>query len=139
MKKISVVAFSIILALSASAQKVIVRPVPIAPRVTYYSRPYYNPYYYGGFGFGYNYPIYGRPAYRYHQTKLEKQVQDIEDDYSDRISSVRSDDSLSGHERRQKVRELKHDRDDAIYDLKKNYYKQYDNQGQSQNQNQNMN
>jgi hypothetical protein len=28
-------------------------------------------------------------------TKLEKQIQDIEDEYSDRISSVRADDSLT--------------------------------------------
>lgn len=134
MKKISVVLFSVILALSASAQKVIVRPHPVVhvgPRVIYYSRPYWNPYWYGGFGFRWNYPYYGRPYYNNHQTKLEKQIQDIEDDYSDRIESVRSDDSLSGHERRVKVRELKRERDDAIYDLKKNYYKQYE--GQSQN------
>jgi len=132
MKKISIVLFSVILALSASAQKVIVRPVPVGPRVIYYSRPYWNPYYYGGLGFGFNYPIYGRPYYRYHQTKLDKQIQDIEDDYSDRIESVRSDDSLSGHERRVKVRELKHERDDAIYDLKKNYYKQYEDRSEGQ-------
>ena len=60
-------------------------------------------------------------------TKLEKQVQDIENEYNDRISSVRADDSLTHHERRVKIRELKHERDQAIDDAKKNYYKQYEN------------
>jgi len=125
MKKISVVLFSVILALSASAQKVIVRPVMhVGPRIVYYSRPYFNPYY---FGFGYNYPLYGRPAYYYHPTKMEKQIQNIEDDYSDRINSVRADDSLTGHERRVKIRALRHERDQAENDLKKNYYKQFEN------------
>jgi hypothetical protein len=126
MKKISIVLFSVILALSASAQKrVIVRPiVPVGPRIVYYSHPYWNPYFYGGFGYSW----YNRPVYYYHhQTKLDKQIQNIEDDYSDRISSVRADDSLSGHQRRVKVRELKRERDQAIDDLRKNYYKQYEN------------
>jgi hypothetical protein len=123
MKKISVVLFSVILALSASAQKVIVRPiVPVGPRVVYYHPYYWRPYY----GLGFNW-YYGHPAYHYHQTKLEKQIQDIEDDYSDRISSVRADDSLTGHERRVKIRELRHERDQAVDDLRKNYYKQYEN------------
>ncbi|MEP6466403.1 MAG: hypothetical protein ABJB05_08855 [Parafilimonas sp.] len=128
MKKISVILFSIILALSASAQKVIVRPVPVGPPVIYYSHPYFNPYYYGGgLRFGLNYPMYGRQSYYNHPTKMERQIQDIENDYSDRISSVRADDSLTGHERRVKVRELKRERDQAVDDYRKNYYKQYEN------------
>ena len=125
MKKISIVLFSVIMALSASAQKVVVPPgVHTGPRVIcYYPRPYfYNPYY-----FGFNY-WYDRPAYYYyHQTKLDRQIQDIENEYSDRISSVRADNSLTGHERRSKIRDLRHERDQAIDDLKKNYYKQYEN------------
>jgi hypothetical protein len=58
---------------------------------------------------------------------LERQIQDTENEYSDRISSVRADDSLSGHDRRAKIRDLRHERDQAIDDLKKNYYKQYEN------------
>jgi hypothetical protein len=126
MKKISIVLFSVIMALNASAQKaVVVRPVVHpGPRVVYYyPRPYfYNPYY-----LGFNY-WYGRPAYYYHQpTKLEKQIQDIENEYSDRISSVRADDSLTRHDRKEKIRELKHERSKAVDDAKKNYYKQYEN------------
>ncbi len=133
MKKISIALFALLITIgSISAQKVVVRPV--APVVTphiiyyYYPRPYLGPYYYGGLGLGYrwmyNYPPY---YYRHHMTKLEQQIQNIEDDYSDRISSVRSDNSLSGHERRQKIRALRQERDQAIDDLKSNYYKQYEN------------
>ena len=49
MKKISIVLFSVFLALGASAQKVVVRPVvPSGPRIVYHSRPYWNPDLYGG-------------------------------------------------------------------------------------------
>lgn len=58
---------------------------------------------------------------------MEKQIQDIENDYNDRINSVRADDSLSGKERRTKIRELRHERDQAISDFKKKYYKQFEN------------
>jgi hypothetical protein len=128
MKKISIVLFSVILALGASAQKVIVRPVvPVHPRVVYYARPY--PYYLNpNFYYGFNYPWYGRQAYyHYRPTKLERQITDIENEYKDRISSVRADDSLTHHERREKIRELKHERNQAVDDAKKNYYKQYEN------------
>lgn len=126
MKKISIVLFSIIIALSASAQKVIVHPiVPVGPRVAYYHPYFWHPYYGLGFGYGYGYPYYGYPYY--HPTKLDRQIVDIENEYSDRIYSVRQDDSLTHHERRVKIRELKHERDDAINDAKRNYYKQYEN------------
>ncbi len=125
MKKISIVLFSVFLALGASAQKkVVVRPVvPAGPRIVYYSRPYWNPYLYGGFG----YPWYGRPVYYDRPTRLERKIQDIENEYSDRIRSVRADDDLHGPERRAKIRELRQERGQAIDDLKKNYYKQYEN------------
>ncbi len=123
MKKISIVLFSIVLALSASAQKVFVRPVmPVGPHIVYYSRPYYyNPFFYGGL----YYPWYDR-AYYYHPTKLDRQIQDIENEYSDRISSVRADNSLTGHQRRVMIRELRHERDQAVNDARRNYYKQYE-------------
>lgn len=58
---------------------------------------------------------------------MEMKIQDIENDYKDRIASVRADDSLTGKEQREKVRDLKKDRDQAISDYKKKYYKQYEN------------
>lgn len=57
---------------------------------------------------------------------MERQIQDIENDYKDRIESVRSDNDLTGKERRQKVRELKHERDQEIANFKSNYYKQFE-------------
>jgi len=127
MKKVSIVLFSVIMALSASAQKVVVAPrIHTFPHVVYYSRPYfYNPYFYNPYYFGFNW--YGQPAYNYHRpTKLEGQIQDIENEYSDRIKSVRADDSLTHHDRREKIRDLRHERDQAIDDAKKSYYKQYE-------------
>ena len=127
MKKVSIVLFSVIMALSASAQKVVVAPrIHTFPHVVYYSRPYfYNPYFYNPYYFGFNW--YGQPAYYYHRpTKLEGQIQDIENEYSDRIKSVKADDSLTHHDRREKIRDLRHERDQSIDDAKKNYYKQYE-------------
>jgi hypothetical protein len=125
MKKISVMLFGVILALGASAQKVVVvRPVPVAPHVVYYSRPYYyNPFFYDGIGYSW----YSHPAYYNRPTKMDLKIQDIENDYADRIRSVRADDSLTRHEKKEKIRELKHERGDAVNDLKKTYYKQYEN------------
>lgn len=125
MKKISIVLFSIFITLSASAQKVVFRPVvPVGPRIVYY-QPYFfwHPYY----GF-YNRWYYRQPAnYYHHLTNLDKQILNIEDEYADRISSVRADDSLTNHQRRVKIRALKHERDQAILDAKANYYKLYEN------------
>lgn len=126
MNKILVVLFSVFMALSAAAQKVVVVRPPVVhtvPRAVYYPRPYYyNPYYFG-FNYEFNMPAY----YHYNRpTKLDRQVQDIENEYADRIKSLKADDSLSHHERREKIRDIKHERDQAISDAKKNYYKQYE-------------
>jgi hypothetical protein len=73
--------------------------------------------YYGGF---YD-PFYAYPpgyyGYSGRPSRLSMKIEDI------KIYSVRQDNTLTGKERRQKVRELKHDRDQAIEDLKSNYYK----------------
>lgn len=55
--------------------------------------------------------------------KLELQIEDINNDYQDRIWSAKHTKDLSRGERRVKVHELKHDRDSAIIDAKRNYYK----------------
>ena len=148
MKKLLIVLFVVAAVINASAQKrafvtsraiVAPRPVYVAPH-PYYSHPYYShPYYsrpYAGFGyglgFGYNpffygglgYPYYGSSDYYNRPSKLDMHVMDIEHDYSDRIRSARLDNSLSGHQRRQEIRELKHERKEAIYDAKRNYYRQ---------------
>jgi hypothetical protein len=82
-----------------------------SPFYPYYG--YYNPYYLGYPGYANN----GRPS------KLTMKVEDIKSDYADRIYSVRQDKSLTGKDRRQQVRELKKERDQAIDDLESNYHK----------------
>ena len=116
------------LTLSASAQKVI----RVAPH--YYPRTHVAV---GvGLGYGYGYypywgysPFYGYPpyyGYNYSRpSKLDLEIQDIRNDYKDRIWSARHDSSLSRKDRRAKVHELKHERDQEILDAKKNYYKKY--------------
>jgi hypothetical protein len=122
MKTVSlIIIFALGITYHASAQKV-VRVVPRYPRThvavgvglgwgPYY--PYYNPWY--------AYP----PGYYYspRPTRLDLEIQDIQNDYKDRIWSVRHDESLSRKERRRKVHELKHERDNEIIQAKKDYYK----------------
>ncbi len=127
MKKIIVMLSVLLISFGAFAQKRIVvqtRPV-VRPHVVYYSSPvyaygynpyYYRPWYYNGYS-PYNSYNYSRP------TKLDMEIRDIENEYSDRIESVRMDETLSGKERRHLIRDLRNERDDRIYDLKKNYYK----------------
>ena len=116
------------LSLHASAQKV----VRVAPH--YYPRiprsgisvgvglgawgpysPYYSPYY--------GYPPYYGYGYNSRPTKLDLEIQDIRNDYKDRIWSARHDESLSRKAKRQKVHELKSERDYGILQAKKDYYK----------------
>ena len=84
----------------------------------------FYPYYGLGFGFSpfYPYSAYGNGYYN-RPSKMEMKVLDIKNDYKDKIWSARHDTSLTRKERKQKVHELKVQRDDAINDLKRNYYK----------------
>ena len=82
---------------------------------------FYSPFY-APFGF-YGYPFYAYPSMPYRPTKLDLQIEDIKNDYSDKIASVKLDSDLTGKERREKIRELKKERNDAILDARKNYYK----------------
>lgn len=85
----------------------------------------YAPFYPYGYGFGFGYPFYPYSAYGYgyRPSKLDLQIEDIKNDYADKIWSVKEDQSLTRKERRQKVHELKKERDQEIIDTKKNYYK----------------
>lgn len=131
MKKILIILFSLGVGFGASAQY----HGRIAGGGAHYVRPQViiggggylplSPYL--GYGFGYN-PLFGSPysqGYRYNNrpSKLDLQVEDIKNDYKDRIWSAKHDDSLSRKERRNKVHELKHERDNAVTDAKRNYYK----------------
>jgi len=121
MKKLLIILAVTGLAFSASAS-----PVIRGGRY-YHSRPHvivsagiYSPFYpYYSYPF-YPYPVVGYPA---RPTKLELKIEDIQNDYKDKIWSARHDKSLSRQERKSTVQELKHERDQAIIDTKKNYYK----------------
>lgn len=77
--------------------------------------PYFSPFYYG-----YPYPYTAVP---YQPTKLDIQVADIKNEYADKIESVRLDKDLTGKERRAQVREFRRERDRAVLEAKRNYYK----------------
>lgn len=83
---------------------------------------FYNPYY-SPFGMYYGYPYYPYGAVAARPSKLDMQVADIKNDYADRIESVRLDRSLTGKERRVKIREFRRERDEAVLEARSNYYK----------------
>lgn len=94
-----------------------------------YYGPFYSPYYaYPGlyFGWGYPYPPYAYPygfPYGHVPTKLEGQIADIKADYADRIKSVKADETLSHKEKRHQIHQLKQDRDNAVANAVRNYWK----------------
>ena len=124
MKKIFVMLFSLGLVISAAAQHRYIGGHYYRPRTTvvvsggyypYYSYPYYS------YPFGYSY--LGRPYYG--PSRLSVEIEDIQSDYQDRIWSVRHDKSISKRERRMRIHDLKAQRDQAIRDAERNYYKTY--------------
>ena len=121
MKKLLIVMFSLMLAGSVSAQHFSRGGGHYAPRVIV-SGGFY-PYY--GLGLGAFYPNFYHPyGNGYNRpSKMTMQIQDIENDYADKIWSARHDKSLKRKERRRTVHELKVERDNDIKDLQRNYYK----------------
>ena len=130
MKKLMVIVVALGLAMGASAQRFGHGGFGgghayIAPRVSVgvgfgYSPFYYSPFGYNPYGYGYGYNGYGRS---YRPSKLDVKIQDIKNDYEDKIYSAKHDNSLTRKERRQTVHQLRSERDQAINDLKRNYYK----------------
>ena len=126
MKRLLIIILSLGLVAGASAQRVVhgggyVR----SPRVIVYGGAYAPFYPYYGFGFspwGYPYP-YGSYGYN-RPSKLTLQIEDIKNDYRDKISSAKHDKSLTKQQRREIVRGLKKERDQLISDKKANYYKE---------------
>ena len=130
MKKILVIVLSTMMVITASAQYKggghYYHPrtrVIVGVGAGYYS-PFYYPYY-PFYPYSYGYPT--RPS------RLELKVEDIQADYKDRIYSARHDKSISKSERKATIHQLKSDRDMAIRDLKRNYYKSYDNSSGTSN------
>ncbi len=123
MKKLLAIILLLQLAFGASAQH-------FRGGFHYYARPRVSVGVGLGFYPGYpyfGYSPFGYPGYRYgyaaRPSKLTMQIEDIKADYKDKIWSAKHDKSIPRHERKLKVHELKHQRDQEIADLKRNYYK----------------
>ena len=84
-----------------------------------------------GYPFGYPYGLYGPWGYPYPPyyygygampSKLALQIEDIKNDYNAQIKDVRHDKSVPSRERREKINQLKHDRDAAVIQARKDYF-----------------
>ena len=65
-------------------------------------------------------------SYNYNRpTGLDLEIQDINNEYKDRIWSVKHDNSLSRQQRKEAVRGLRYEREKAIIDARRNYNKRY--------------
>ena len=119
MKKLFAILFSLGLVISAAAQhRYVGRHYYYRPRTSVVLSGGYYPYYSSPFGYSY----LGQPYY-YRPSRLTLEIEDIQSDYKDRIWSARHDDRLTKRERKQKIRELKSERDLAIRDAERNYYR----------------
>lgn len=102
-----------------------------AQRNVHIVRPHYRPRVVVGVGYGYYSPFYPYPyspfypayGYGYRPSRLDFQIQEIKNDYRAMIRDARQDKSMSRKDRRAKINTLKHDRDEAIIQAQKDYYK----------------
>ncbi|BAV05189.1 hypothetical protein [Filimonas lacunae] len=74
-------------------------------------------------GYGWGYPYGNGYGTAYRPSRLDMQIEDIKHDYSDKIASARMDQGLTRKEKRYQVKALKRERDNTIFEAKKNYYK----------------
>lgn len=86
-----------------------------------------SPGYYGNSYNSYNrfYSPFNNNSYRNYNrpSRLDLAVQDIENEYRDRIWSVKRDRSLSRQQRKTMVKNMRYERDKAIRDARRGYYK----------------
>jgi hypothetical protein len=149
MKKLLIVLLSAGLALGASAQRgghvsgggFVYRPhVVVGVGLGYGYGPYF-PYYGWGGPWGFGYPYYPYPPYYYGYgampSQLAYQVDGIKTDYQAQIKDTRHDKSLTHKEKRQRISQLKHDRDQAVVQARKDYY--YNSRKNNNNRNNNNN
>jgi hypothetical protein len=145
MKKLLIVVLSVGLALGASAQHAghsgggfVYRP-HVAVGVGF------------GYGFGFGYPFYpyygygpwGYPPYYYGYgaapSRLNYQIEGIKTDFKAQIKDTRHDKSLTHKEKRERIRQLKLDRDKAVVQARKDYYdnsrRNYNNRNNNGNNN----
>lgn len=134
MKKIFVIAVISMMALTASAQR-----ISHSSGLHYFApatRVYIVPSVGFGYGFGYGYPFLGYPfmgypfmgypPYPYYGSRripaqLNMQIQDIKNEYHDKIKATRKDKSISRAERKKQIRNLKSEEDKEILDATMNY------------------
>ncbi|WP_207496939.1 hypothetical protein [Aridibaculum aurantiacum] len=86
-------------------------PARWSPFYSPFYDPFYDPYY------------RGRMVQSRVPSELQLKLDEIVNEYDYRISSTRNDNSLSGKERRQKIRELRYQKEGALIDAKRNYLK----------------
>jgi hypothetical protein len=155
-KGLFILLFSLGLAYGASAQRFGGHGGVAFGHGGYYGGGYY-PRTYVGVGFGFGYPFgyypygwygpwgypYAYPPYYYGYgampTQLELQIKDIKNDYDQQIKDVRHDKALTHPEKRQKIDQLKADRDNAVVQARHDYFnrsRQYYQQRGNGNQNQ---
>ena len=70
----------------------------------------------------------GSPYYGYSNTrpgKLDLEIQDIREEYKDRISSAKQDKTLPKRERKAIIKNLKLEKERQIMEAKKNYNKRF--------------
>src|SRR4030095_2408888 len=127
MKKLFVIALSMMVVIAASAQYKVSGHYwggaryynPHTRVIVGVGAGYYPPYYYSPF---YPFGYWGGPHY-YRPSRLELKIEDIKADYQDRMYSARHDKTISSSERKATIRQLKSDRDLAVRDAERNYYK----------------
>ena len=127
------------LTVSAGAQTKVRGNMPVRSRIII-AAPVYPSMGMGfGFGFGNRWgsPFYdpfqpfNDPFYRNRMgarqvmpSELQLQMDEINNEYKYRIATTREDKSISGKERRQKIRELKYEQESAILDVRRDFQKE---------------
>lgn len=131
MKAILIILTSLTISLGASAQRKGggffhgYSPRVVVPSINYglgfglgYGYPYFGyPFYFSPYGYGYPYYGNGRMSYN-----LSMEIQSIKVNYRNKIRGVRNDKSISHAQKRQEIRSLKGERDQAIADAQRNFY-----------------
>jgi hypothetical protein len=81
-----------------------------------------------GYGNGYNryyspFNTFPSRSYNYNRpSQLDLNIQDIENEYRDRIWSVRHDKAISRQQRKENLRALRYEKEKAIIDARRGYY-----------------